>query len=79
MACLVLASKYEEIDYNMLQTKHLLKLLNTSPDYELPEGPPSREEIYDCERTLLFHFEWDLKLVLPLHFLMSFLSNGVLF
>jgi hypothetical protein len=79
VACLVLASKFEEIDNNMLQTKYLIKLINTSPDYELPEGPPTKEDIYECERTLLYHFEWDLKLVLPLHFLMLFLSNGVLF
>lgn len=79
VASLVLASKYEEIDYNMLQIKQFLKLINTNPDYELPEGPPTKEDIYECERTLLYHFEWDLKLVLPLHFLMLFLNNGVLF
>jgi hypothetical protein len=75
----LLASKFQEIDYNMLQTKDILKLINTNPEYEMPEGAPSKEEILKCERDLLNHFDWDLKLTLPLSFLMIFLSNGVLF
>ena len=56
----MLASKFQEIDYNMLQTKDILKLINTNPEYEMPEGAPSKEEILKCERDLLNHFDWDL-------------------
>jgi hypothetical protein len=63
----------------MLMTKDLLKMVNTDPDFDLPQGAPTKEEILQCERNLLNHFDWDLKLTLPLNFLMTFLSNGVLF
>jgi len=60
-------------------TKDLLKMVNTDPEFELPQGAPTKEEIWECERNFLNHFDWDLKLTLPLNFLMTFLSNGVLF
>ena len=32
-----------------------------------------------CEGRILNYFEWDLKFLLPIHFLRLYLANGVLF
>ena len=40
---------------------------------------PTFNQIVECERKLLYFFNWDLKFILPLHMVRAFLSNGVLF
>ena len=40
---------------------------------------PDFDAIVGCEKRILAYFEWDLKFLLPIHFLRLFLANGVLF
>ena len=40
---------------------------------------PNFEQIVECERKLMIFFKWNLKFVLPIHFLRILLANGVLF
>jgi hypothetical protein len=40
---------------------------------------PTWEEMIEFEREVTLFFNWDLKIPIPLNFVMSYLSNGVVF
>ncbi len=40
---------------------------------------PSFSEVVECERKLLMHFDWDLMILIPAHFVKVYLANGVVF
>ena len=40
---------------------------------------PTVKSIVACEYRLLRHFDWNLNLILPLHFVKMYLAQGILF
>ena len=40
---------------------------------------PSFDEIVECERIMLSRFDWNLMILQPVHFVSSFLANGVIY
>ena len=73
--CFLIASKYDEIDDQLVkikdvQTKYFDRETSNCPSYN---------DIVETERMLMELFEWDLGFLLPIHFLEMFLANGILF
>lgn len=82
VTCLLIASKYDEIDDNITAISDLRDYVYRQVCHQGRRDTslvPSFNSIVDCERKMLHYFAWDLKFVLPLHFLRAFLANGVLF
>lgn len=40
---------------------------------------PTFEQVVECERQIMQHFNWDLMMIIPTHFVRCFLANGVIF
>ena len=73
----MIASKYDELDENIPLISDLQRLISSS--LPLNEHSPSFNEIVECERTVMKFFNWDLMMLLPVHFVKNMLSNGVIF
>ena len=77
LTCALIAGKYDELDENIpliseLQ-RHLSNLLT------LNEMAPHFNDVVECERQVMRFFNWDLMMIMPIHFIKCLLSNGVLF
>lgn len=75
VTCFLIASKYDEIDdqlvfINDVQKYHFKHAIPNSPTWT---------EVVETERMLMNFFGWDLGFVLPVHFVEMFIANGVLF
>lgn len=73
--CFLIASKYDEIDDQLV-------FINDVQKYFTKIGAahsPSWTDVVECERSLMNFFNWDLGFVLPVHYVEMFLANGVLF
>jgi hypothetical protein len=68
-AILMVASKFDEIDYNLVKVNRLA--------VHFPSYYP-----YDfvlAEKKLLKFFDWDLKITTPLHYLNTYQTCGIAF
>ena len=45
----------------------------------MTDSVASYTEIVECERKIMKHFDWNLMFLLPVHFVNSLLTNGVIF
>ena len=79
----MIASKYDEIDDNITTIHDLTSYFKEWISYNGNKRDyayiPNYDQIVACEKRILLYFEWDLKFLLPIHFLRLFLANGVLF
>jgi hypothetical protein len=77
MTCLLIASKYDELDENI----PLIRDLQRYYTRVLPTSVviPSFDEIIESERELMEYFHWDLMVVNPTQVLKLMLANGVIF
>jgi hypothetical protein len=73
--CFLTASKYDEIDDQLVFINDVQKYYNRLGD----TNNPTYTEIVETERMLMYFLGWDLGFVLPIHFVEMFLANGVLF
>ena len=79
---LMLASKYDEVDDNITAIRDLrIYVQNQLLQMGKKDASlvPTFEMIIDCEGRLLHYFDWNLKFMLPLHFIRLQLANGILF
>jgi hypothetical protein len=75
VTCFLIASKYDEIDDQLV-------FINDVQKYHYKQGlsnSPTWTEVVETERMLMNFFGWDLGFVLPIHFVEMFIANGVLF
>ena len=75
--CFLIASKYDEIDDQLVFINDVKKYYQTKP--QLQSLIPTYNEIVETERHLMNFFGWDLGFVMPIHFVEMFLANGILF
>jgi len=75
VTCFLIASKYDEIDDQLVFINDVQKYFNKNG----LSNPPSWSDVVETERMLMNFFGWDLGFVLPIHFVEMFLANGVLF
>lgn len=75
VTCFLIASKYDEIDDQLV-------FINDVQKYHYKLGLPNSPtwpEVVETERMLMGFYGWDLGFVLPIHFVEMFIANGVLF
>jgi len=79
--CFLIASKYDEIDDHLVFINDVKTYFASSRAMNVigSVSMGSWKDIVECERMLLYFFNWDIGFVLPIHFLEMFLANGVLF
>ena len=80
--CLLVASKYDEIDDNITAIRDLRVYVKKQLESQNKRDSsliPTYDQIVACEKKILHYYEWDFKFFLPLHFVRCFLANGVLF
>jgi hypothetical protein len=65
--CLMVASKFDEIDYNLVKVN---RLSSHFPSY-------NSNDFVLAEKKLLKYFDWDIKISSPLHFLESYKTCGI--
>lgn len=77
MTCMVIASKYYELDENITLVNELRRYYTRV----LPTtcNVPSFSEIVECERENMYFFKWNLNFSTNLSVLNIILSNGVIF
>jgi hypothetical protein len=77
LTCILVSSKYEELDENITLIKDLVRyftrILPTSV------APPTFEEVVECERELMVFFNWDLMIITPTILTKLIIANGVVF
>src|SRR5688500_5071598 len=78
VTCIIVACKYEEIDDNIPLMSNIIRHFTTRV-MPLSDVPPNFEDIVEGERTIMNFFNWDLMILMPHHFVRSYLANGVLF
>jgi hypothetical protein len=64
---LMVASKFDEIDYNLVKVRELLACFPMQ----------SANDFVVAEKKLLLFFDWDLKLSTPFHFIQNYQTSGV--
>jgi len=68
----MLASKYDEVDDNITTIRDL-RVYVQSQLHQLGKRDsslvPTFDQIVECERRMLADFEWNVKFMLPLHFI----------
>ena len=77
-----MASKYEEIDYNLVRIIFLRAYIRNQlylAKADAKELTPTDDDIIECERSILAHFNYNIGFVLPIHFVRNILANGVVF
>mmetsp|Transcript_33423 Transcript_33423/g.32475 ORF Transcript_33423/g.32475 Transcript_33423/m.32475 type:complete len:149 (+) Transcript_33423:383-829(+) len=77
LTSILLSSKHDELDEKI----PLIKDLSRYYIRILPQNrnPPTYNEVVDCEKQILMHFDWNLMILIPSHFVKVFLANGVVF
>ena len=75
--CFLIASKYDEIDDQLVFINDVQKYYEKIQEFK--GIIPNYNDIVDCERFVLQYFGWDLGFILPIHFVEMFLANGVLY
>jgi len=75
--CFLIASKYDEIDDQLVFINDVKKYYQSKHQYQ--SLIPTYTEIVETERHLMNFFGWDLGFVMPIHFVEMFLANGILF
>ena len=70
--CLLLASKFDEIDDNIPLIRDLQKVC-------AKQRVVGYEEMLKAEQAVLFKLNWDLFKITPMHFLQNLLGQGVVF
>ena len=63
----MVASKFDEIDYNLVKTQRLSMYFQTV----------AKSDFVRTEKKLLEFFGWDLKISSPLHFLQTYETCGI--
>ena len=78
--CFLIASKYDEIDDQLVFINDVQRYYSRmGGEYVTQNMNPSYTDIVETERKLMNFFGWDLGFVLPIHFVEMFLANGALF
>ena len=73
--CFLIASKYDEIDDQLVFINDVQKYFSRTGS----PNNPTWTEIVETERMLMKFYNWDLGFVLPIHYVEMFIANGVLF
>lgn len=71
LTALLLASKYDEIDWNIPYIKDFRKVSS--------EARYSWDEVTQCESTIAEYLKWDLMIISPLNYTYALLTFGVIF
>ena len=83
LVCLMVASKLNECDDNITVMIHLIQYIKNQvsrmSSSDKSHLVPNFEEVVECERALLKHFDWNLNFLLPIHFVRIHLAHGILF
>ena len=78
--CFLIASKYDEIDDQLVFINDVQRYYNRlGGQFAQQNMVPTYNDVVETERQLMTFFNWDLGFVLPYHFVEMFLANGVLF
>ena len=72
--CFLLASKFNEVDENIPLISDLIKTHASLSIYEL-----SSEALLQTEIELVSLLEWDLDVIIPLHFINNLVQQGIVF
>ena len=72
VTCLLLASKYDELDDRIPFINDLINIYKNVVKIE-------HKEVIQLETQLLFTFDFDLMILTPLHFVYSLVAQGVVF
>jgi hypothetical protein len=72
VTCLLLASKYDELDDRIPFINDMGKILKKVASI-------NHAEVLKLETEILFSFNWDLIIITPLHFVYSITSQGCVF
>jgi len=75
--CFLIASKYDEIDDQLVFIRDVQRYYTRAGHPK--HVNPSWTDIVETERLLMNFYGWDLGFVLPIHYIEMFLANGVLF
>ena len=71
-ACLLLASKFDELDDNIPLIRELQKIC-------AKQRIIAYDEVIKAEVTVLFKLNWDLFKLTPMHFLQNLIGQGIVF
>ena len=72
VTCLLLASKYDELDDKIPFINDMIYSLQKVMSLK-------HNEVLKLEGKLLHIFHWDLMILTPLHFVYSYLAQGIIF
>ena len=75
--CFLIASKYDELDENIPQIKHLARYFQKM--FPNSSNLFNYINFVECERYIMKELNWQLFFVLPIHFVKLLHANGVLF
>lgn len=84
VTALLIASKYDEIDDNITAIKDLRHYITSqlhlqNKRREIASYVPTFDDVVECERAMLHHFDWQFNFLLPLHFVRLFMANGIIY
>ena len=82
VTCLLISSKLIEIDDNIILLIHLRQYVARQLERKKERDMslmPSIEAVFECERRICEHFQWNFNFVLPIHFLRMLLAQGVVY
>ena len=74
---LLLASKFDEIDYSLVSSYHLKLMLETSPYLSQYENKFQENDILGWERSIWRRLNWNFHQFTPYHFLQTLLEIGI--
>lgn len=75
--CFLIASKYDEIDDQLVFINDVQRYYRSTAKYK--DQSPTYTEIVETERQLMHFFDWSISFATPYHFLEIFIAQGILF
>ena len=79
---MLLSSKLNECDDNITLMGDLVLFVKSQLERKMlldPELIPTYDQVIECERQILYHFDWNINFILPINFLRLHLAQGILF
>ena len=75
-ASLMVASKFDELDYNLLPASYIFLQMKESPNIGHYDKSFTENDIIDCEKKICECLNWNLHQYTPYHFLENYLGKN---
>jgi len=76
-AALMVASKFDELDYSLLPASDIIYFMKSSPAVRHYDNTFDEKDLIECEKNILDRLDWRIHQYTAFHFLENFIMQGI--